>query len=108
VVPGGESVSVDLFTAVELRDAGMALADEAEPDAWKLAADLAIEILARWPESFTAEDVRRLAGDPLHPNAMGPRLQAAARANVIREVGYTTGERPLSRARVLRVYRGVQ
>lgn len=100
-------MSVDLFTAADLRNAGMALADEAEPNAWKLAADLAIEMLARAGDPFTAEDVRRLAGDPKHPSAMGPRLQAAVRGQVIREVGYACGERPLSRARVLRVYRGV-
>jgi hypothetical protein len=99
--------AVDLFTAADLRDAGMALADSAEPSQWKLAADLAIEMLARGGDPFTAEDVRRLAGDPTHPNAMGPRLQAAVRGQVIQEVGYTTGERPLSRARVLRVYRGL-
>ena len=101
-------MSVDLFTAIDLREMGMALADEAEPDQWKLAADLAIEILARGGERFTAEDVRRLAGDPLHPAAFGPRVQAAVREGLIECVGFTTGERPLSRARVLRVYRGVR
>jgi hypothetical protein len=95
-----------LQTAIELRDSGMALADQAEPSEWKQRADHAIEKLAWNAGQFTAEDVRRLAGDPTHPAAVGPRFQAAVRAGLIRCVGYTTGERPLSRARMLRVYVG--
>ena len=97
----------DLFTALELQAQGMALADDAEPSAWKRAADAAIERLARCGVRFSAEDVRDICGDPLHPAAFGPRLQAAARRDLIRVVGITTGQRPASRGRVLRLYEGV-
>ena len=93
-------------TAIELRDGGMALVDDAEPPAWKAAADEAIATLSRLGVPFSAEDVRLLAGDPKHPAAFGPRMQAAVRCGVIEPCGYSQGTRPLSRARLLRLYRG--
>jgi hypothetical protein len=97
----------DLFTAQELQAQGMALADEAEPSQWKADADQAIALLAGIGKPFSAEDVRRLAGSPIHCAAVGPRFQAAIRSGVIRVVGYTTGQRPVSRGRLMRLYQGV-
>ncbi len=98
----------DLFTALELRDRGMALADDAEGSAWKAAADEAIRLLAWRGELFGAEEVRRLAGDPVHCNAVGPRFQAAVRSGVIEVAGTGLGTRPQSRARMVRLYRGAR
>jgi hypothetical protein len=92
----------------QLRDDGLAAVSAATVTGWRLAADHAIERLAGTGGTFTAEDVRRLAGDPLgsHPNAMGARLSAAARRGTIVPAGYVQATRPQSRARVLRAWKG--
>lgn len=97
---------IDIIQARELRDTGTAMADAAERPDWKHRADEAISTLAATGREFTAEDVRQLAGDPLHPNAMGARFLTAARSGVIECVGFTTGTRVPSHARILRRYRG--
>lgn len=106
----------DLFKATdaspksgaELRDAGMALADGAEDDAWKRAADAAIRALAASGAEFGAEEVRALAGSPSRPNAFGARFNAAARSGLIRKVGYRKSSRPSLHAHPVAVWRGVE
>jgi hypothetical protein len=76
------------------RDVGAALADEAETTAWRVAVDAAIAQLAERAGTFTAEDVRQIAGDPpSHPNAMGARFMAASRRGLIRRVGFREAQR---------------
>jgi hypothetical protein len=76
-----------------LREHGMGRADSAEPLEWKQRADAAIKSLAASGARFTAEDVRRIAGDPSHPNALGARIFEAARKGQIRRVGTTRAQR---------------
>lgn len=84
-----------LFDTGERRKAeGMALADAAEPGFWKDRADAAIKALAAEGREFTAEDVRKRAGDPSRPNAMGARFSAAATAGLIRYVKHQKSTRP--------------
>lgn len=86
---------VPLFDTGERRKAeGMALADAAEPGFWKDRADAAIKALAAEQREFTAEDVRKLAGDPTHANAMGARFSAAAKAGIITYVKHRKSTRP--------------
>lgn len=85
---------LDLETGRTWRDRGIARVDAAEPDVWKRAADRAIEQLAATGEPFTAEDVRRMVGDPSRPNAFGSRFLAAARSGLVHKVGYRPSSRP--------------
>jgi hypothetical protein len=87
---------------------GMALADGAASMDWKQRWDLAIRQLAKTRESFTAEDVREIAGDPTdHPNAIGARFAAASKSGLIRPVGIRKARRDDAHARVFREWRGV-
>lgn len=89
-----------------LKSAGMARADEAEPEEWKARADQAIARLAALGKPFTAEDVRAICGDPEHVNAFGSRLAYAARKGIIRSVGFEEAERPSRHRAVLRIWIG--
>ena len=115
VPPLGVAEAVETLQAGEqLREVGMALADEAAAAAWKERVDAAISSLARrqgldGPLPFTAEDVRLLAGDPpegTSPNAMGARFMAAARRGQIRKVGYRNGVRPSLHAHPIAIWVG--
>jgi hypothetical protein len=64
-------------------------------------------VLARNGAEFTAEDVREWVGDPPHPNALGARVLAAVKADIIVRTGYRKATRREAHARVLAVYRGV-
>lgn len=94
--PTGEQLAID----------GMRTADEAEPDTWKTRADETITALAASGKEFTAEDVRDAAGDPAHPNAMGARLNAHAKAGLITSTGYTKASRASRHTNLLRVWKG--
>lgn len=98
---------VPLFDTGERRKAeGMALADAAEPGFWRDRADAAIKALAAEQREFTAEDVRKLAGSPTHPNAFGSRFLAAARSGLIRKTGYRNSKRASLHAHPIAVWRG--
>jgi hypothetical protein len=87
---------------------GMSAADAAASVDWKAAWDTAIAELARRSGTFTTDDVRALAGAPAdHPNAAGARILAAARAGLIRKVGYRASSRPELHAHPLAVWTGI-
>lgn len=102
---------LDLLSGEHLRDEGTARVDANEDDAWKAAVDVAIERLAHecragTRETFTAEDVRDLAGDPPnHANAMGARFLRAVKAGTIVGVGWTRSSRPAAHACRLQLYK---
>jgi hypothetical protein len=95
-----------LTLGLHLKAQGQQRVDEAEHKKWKALADKVIRHLIWTGESFTAEDVRRLAGDPSRDNAIGARLSAWARTGKIRTVGYTQATRAPRHASLLRVWRG--
>ena len=97
-----------MFDGAARAERGMALAETAEAihGRWVHKADLVIRLLAHKRVPFTAEDVRHAAGDPTHPNAMGARLNAAARKGIIECTGITTATRADRHASVLRVWVG--
>lgn len=78
-------------------------------DAWRHLIDRAIDELATKGTSFTAEDVREVAGEPpgTSANTLGPAINAASRARIIEQVGYELATRPEAHSRVLRVWKGV-
>lgn len=45
-----------------------------EDDGWRVRAAAAIQTLTERDATFTADDIRELAGDPPEPNDMGPIL----------------------------------
>ena len=93
-------------TSIQLRDEGIELVDKNTSYEWKESADNAICSLALSGRTFTAEDVRRLAGSPSRPNAFGSRFMKAIRRGWIKKVGYTNAARPDAHARALAQYRG--
>ena len=96
------------LTGMELRDAGVESVTEHAPGEWRSAADRVIVQLANAREPFTAEDVRRVVGDPPnHPNAMGARFLEAARAGLIRQVGRVQPARPSRHASTFGAWIGV-
>lgn len=84
------------MTGEQLRDAGMAKADAAQPEAWRASVDAVIDTLAASGQPFTADDVSALTGDSPTGSrgAAGARFQYAARRGVIRRVGYVPSRRP--------------
>jgi len=97
-----------MFSGPARAQRGMRLAETAEAihDDWVERADHAIWRLARGGVAFSAEDVRMLAGEPAHPNAMGARINAAARRGIIIKAGFVTASRPERRAGEQRLWRG--
>lgn len=89
-----------------LRDQGIAQVDSHTPEAWKTSMDTAISTYAKTGQSFTAEDVREIAGEPPTPNAMGARFLAAIQRGIIRKVGYRSARRSSAHARAIAVYTG--
>jgi hypothetical protein len=91
-----------LAAGSQLKIEGMFAADRAASDDWKSRWDEAIGYLARRGAPFTADDVREIAGDPTdHPNATGARFLAAARAGLIRRVGYRKATHEGAHARMV-------
>jgi hypothetical protein len=101
--------TVGYVDGAHLRDAGVSRIDSApDVDAWRFFADRAIEKLAAAGEPFDAEDVRELAGDPPHGNAMGARFLRAAKRGLITRAGFRQARRPSSHAHVNPTWRGTR
>jgi len=94
------------MTGTELRDRGVARVHENTPSEWVSRFDGVILSMASSGLEFSAEDVRGIAGDPPHPNAIGARFLSAVRRGWITRVGYKNATRYASHARALAVYRG--
>jgi hypothetical protein len=93
--------------AETLKAAGQAVALHASDVRWKAAAETAIVELARSGREFTAEDVRRRVGVlASSPQALGALFSAAAKAGIIRAVGFTVATRPERHGGVLRTWVG--
>jgi hypothetical protein len=73
--------------------------------AWAELARHAVADLCSTGATFTAEDVRRLAGDPEAPNAMGALLHAIADEGWISMVGTVKSTRPNAHGRRVIVWR---
>ena len=90
-----------------LKERGMAEAEVAA-DEWKHAWEQAIALLASIGDPFTSDDVRAIAGEPWdHPNACGSLFHKAARAGVIRAIGYRKSERARLHSHPLTLWVGV-
>lgn len=90
--------------------AGMGKAERAAvPDGWPELADKELRRLAQSGEQFTSDVLVAAVGAPeTHFNAIGARINAAARAGVIRKVGFTKSSRESGHARTIAVWEGVR
>lgn len=78
-----------------------------EDPGWSQRVDALIDELAATGVPFTADDLHTTdTENPPHDNAWGPRLNAAARAGLIRVTGYTTSTRPGRNRSLIRVWTG--
>ena len=93
---------------LDLAERGMAVVETAEAihGTWVKEADAVIWWLAHKGVPFTAEDVRAYVGDPIHPNAMGARLNAAAKKGWITKAGVIKASRPERHANEMRQWVG--
>jgi len=95
----------------ELKQHGMQLALDAQPD-WAEQAYEAIKQLAKRGTEFTSEDVLAITGLPSggvginKNNASGAIMNKAARAGIIRKVGYATAKRKESHGSIHAVWIG--
>jgi hypothetical protein len=80
---------LDRADGERLKAAGMAAADANADERWKADFDARLNLLAASGRAFTSEDVTREVGLPPSgsPNAVGARINAAARRGVIVRVG---------------------
>ena len=95
----------------DLKAQGQQLALDAKPE-WKDEAREAIKCLAVLSVPFTSEDVIAKVGLPSGEvgtntnNAVGAVMTAAAKAGIIRRVGYTNSKRPSSHGAVIAQWKG--
>jgi hypothetical protein len=93
------------------KEIGMQLALDAQPD-WAEQAFEVIKQLAKRGTEFTSEDVLAMTGLPSggvginKNNASGAIINKAARAGIIRKVGYATAKRKESHGSVQAVWIG--
>lgn len=92
------------------RDEGTARAGTGAPASlvayWQAKADQAMGELIGMGVPFTADDLVERAGMPPVPNMVGGLFHGAHRGKRIQAVGYATGKRPESHARVQRTWLG--
>jgi len=92
-------------TAKALGERGMALASQAHPDE-RARVDAAIRTLAARPGEWSANDLRELTGGIRGP-VVGAAFQAAAKAGLIRKVGFTPSTDPGTHGHPISTWRGV-
>jgi hypothetical protein len=99
---------LEMFSGAGRKRRGMAIVETAEAihGRWVKQADATIEWLAMKGDPFSAEDVRAYVGDPAHPNAMGARINAAARKGLIIKAGTVKADRPERHANEMRLWIG--
>jgi hypothetical protein len=107
--PTLDDALAELSAGRRLRDEGAAAAEASLATAWRLAAEAALDRLIASGRHFTAEDVYRLAGEPLggHRNGTGGLFLRASKAGRIVPVGVAQATRRERRGGILRVWRGV-
>jgi hypothetical protein len=93
-IPLGDQLAVE----------GQERAWDATGEPWRKRAQRAISSLCERGIPFTAEDVRRLAGDPDSQNAMGAALGKASREGLIYTSGFTKPQRASRHSNMLRLW----
>jgi hypothetical protein len=94
-----------LLDALAARDEGIAQVEAASDEIARNAIDQAIAHFAATGAPFSANDTRPLLPDVRAP-LIGARFQAAARAGLIRRVGFTQSTEPATHAAWVKVWQG--
>lgn len=105
------SEQLDLVDAIRRREQGMAEVEAHSDSEYRYRLIGAIEVLAASAREFTADEARKIAGDPpptTHPNIAGALFNAAAKAGTIRMVGYGLSTRPQGHGNLVRRWIGVK
>lgn len=100
---------LDLVEAIRRREQGIAEVEAHSDAEYRYRLIRAIQILADGGQEFTADDCRRIAGDPpatTHPNIAGALFNAAAKQGLIRMVGYGLSSRPQGHGNLVRRWIG--
>lgn len=71
---------------------------------WMVVADEAMWRLATTKLEFTTEDLKAIVCNPQHPNAYGAAFNTAARAGLIKRVGYRPSTSPSAHGRIVSVW----
>lgn len=104
------AIQPSLFEATKRRNAAMRWAERNPANtAYRAKLIGAIEQLAGSGGPFTSDDVRRVAGDPpvdCSPNVAGAVINHAARAGLIRMVGWTKSARVIGHGNDVRLWQG--
>lgn len=104
------TIQLDLLSARVARDEGMErVLEHRSAYRWRL--ENAIHELARTGTPFTSDHLRAMVGDPpreVSTNLTGAVVNAAAKAGVIRAVGFTYSARVKGHKNVVRSWVGVR
>lgn len=80
------------------------LVARAEHEDWVKRARFVIADLCHDAVEFTAEDVRRMVGEPPAPNLIGALFRTIAEEGTIRQVGYQKAHRPEAHGRPIALW----
>jgi len=102
------AVNAGVKVGERLAQRGMGKAERAAtPDGWVERADAELKRLASSGERFTSDALVAAVGAPEnHYNAIGARINAAARRGLIRKAGFTKSSRESGHARTIAVWEG--
>lgn len=101
-------IQMDLVEAIHQRELGMERALDTKSE-YRTSVEAAIKILAIAGREFSSDDVRELVGDPPHnvsTNTTGALFSAAAKAGIIRKVGYDISKRVVGHGNLVRLWIG--
>lgn len=90
-----------------VQDAGTRKALAAEDPAWIERASEVIERFASSGETFSADDVRVITGDPIRPGSLGGVFRSAVRQGLVTPAGIATSNRVVRHGGIQRLWRRV-
>jgi hypothetical protein len=107
--PKRKSIDPELDFSRAARDEGINRVVAHTPEEFKIKVRQAAFQLAKIPRLFTAEDIRKITGDPPnHYKAMGGLVFGLVTSGLIKKVGFTQARRTSSHACLLQTYVGAQ
>ena len=112
-----DQLGLDFNAAQQAAQRGMARAMPKEEELWRFNYEFVISQLASQGREFTADDIRRIVGDPpawVHPNAAGALVNRMAKVWVgpagerLKVVGYAKSSRVCGHGNLQRIWKAAQ